>query len=150
MLVLLIAAAAFIWLRNFKLIDSATEFEEEKTAEYSTEKIGTISVSEKFIYDKSGRDPFYASIFYRAPVKKTTKSRTRKRQQKQKEEAKLPKISIDGLMWDDSNPVAVLKDGKSGDTKIVQKGDSVFGVRILRILPDSVRVKFEKKTYYVK
>ncbi|MEW6041299.1 MAG: hypothetical protein AB1633_07240 [Elusimicrobiota bacterium] len=62
----------------------------------------------------------------------------------------LPEIVVDGIMWDEKSPLAVLKNKEDGETRIVQKGDTLWGAKVLCVLRDSVKIQFDKKVYFVK
>ena len=90
-----------------------------------------------------GKDPFVAysseMVKPRQPGSGTTKST-----EPAAPPANMPAMSINGIMWNDQNPVAVLALA-DGSTTIVKKGDVLpNGVTVLAVEQDRVQVQFEK------
>jgi hypothetical protein len=93
--------------------------------------------AEQFVYAESVRDPFQ----YRSTKIDTTK------RIKPKQAAPIwnpPPFNLKGIIDAQSGKMAILEDA-SGETFFLQRGDTLRGVRILKIESKSVQYYFEKK-----
>jgi hypothetical protein len=97
-------------------------------------------------FEKKGRSPFLpypvSDIPRQVDVLKVKKTNT------PKEPVKAPSVTVNGIMWNPQNPVAMLgmPDGTSAVAKV---GQVIAGITIKKIEKTFVIIIFEKKEYRI-
>ena len=98
-----------------------------------------------YAYDDKLRDPFQPA------GKQVKNSQTDVRNKDLVKEAPKtegpPPYTIDGMLWDDKNPSAVLKNTQTGESKMVEKGGVWENIKIIDIKQDRVIIRYGKKDY---
>ena len=83
------------------------------------------------IYHGGGRDPLVLPAKKRAEATKPAA-------------IKLPPLSLKGIAWDESEPMAFIND------LVVKEGDTIQGARIVKIDFDRVAVRYGSKKFVIK
>lgn len=83
------------------------------------------------IYHRGARDPLVL------PAKKTAEAR-------KPAPIKLPPLSLKGIAWDETEPLALIND------LVVKEGDMIQGARIVKIDFDRVAVRYGSKKFVIK
>jgi hypothetical protein len=135
---ILLVAACLVWVHNFTLFFNATP--NGKIAKNkSIQPYGL----EKFVYKADFPDPFFCK---QVMVEKKAFTGPGSGQKK-KEEIKLPFCKIGGIVYNESNPMAIFI--CSGKSKLVKQGDVIDSMTIRKIFKDSVEILFKSKKFFL-
>jgi type II secretory pathway component PulC len=134
--VILLIIACAVWAHDFMLLFNA------KSAGKVPSKVATTAqVLEKFVYKPDFPDPFFCK---QVMVERRAYSGPHTGQKK-KEEVKLPSCKIGGIVYNESNPMAIFV--SSGKSQLVKQGDMIDSITIRKISRDSVEVLFKGKKF---
>jgi hypothetical protein len=134
--VILLMIACAVWAHDFMLLFSA------KSSEKDPKKVSTAVIGvERFVYKPDFPDPFFCK---QVMVERRASSGPHPGQKK-KEEVKLPSCKIGGIVYNESNPMAIFV--CSGKSQLVKQGDTVDSITIRKISRDSVEVLFKGKKF---
>lgn len=60
-----------------------------------------------------------------------------------------PPYAIDGMLWDEKNPSAVLRNNRTGESRMVEKGTVWDDIKVIDIKQDRVIVRYGKKDFTI-
>jgi hypothetical protein len=134
--VVLLIAACTVWAHNFTL------FFNTKSNEKVSKKVSTAANGvEKFVYKANFPDPFFCK---QVMIERTASSGVVSGKKK-KEEINLPSCKIGGIVFNESNPMAIFI--CSGKSQLVKQGDIIDSITIRKISKDAVDVLFKGKKF---
>jgi hypothetical protein len=149
-IVILICAAIGLYMWDALLIFHPSAGTDKKATAF-LQKVGNASavaflVPGKVQFKESGRSPFlaYASDALPAAPRKAIA-----KQGPATEAIKLPPMSINGIMWSNANPIAVIAFG-DGSSTLAKKGDVLpNGVTVLIVQQNRVEFVFQGKKFWI-
>jgi hypothetical protein len=134
-LVLLVAACT-VWVHDFMILFN-TKPNDKVAKNVSAAGYGV----EKFVYKADFSDPFFCKHImterkaYSGPGSG----------QKKKQEVILPSCKIGGIVYNESNPMAIFI--CSGKSQLVKQGDMIDSITIRKISKEAVEVLFKGKKF---
>lgn len=140
----LLISASIIWIYDLSLILRVV-FPESEGDKVRTSK-AALEIPVSFVYKPDFRDPFFCREIMEAKQEKDIEVKKVKRVKK--EEVKLPQCSIGGIVYNTSNPMALFE--YKGGSKMIKEGDVVDSIRIVKITPDTVTVRYKSKRFFLK
>ncbi|MBD3390623.1 MAG: hypothetical protein GF418_01265 [Chitinivibrionales bacterium] len=147
----LVILAIGIWLWNARLLLVAFLPEADDTGSGSTErgKAAGRAVPAIVVFEKQGKSPLAAYEKKAQPKPVRKKPAVRKPAVKKPDPAPPPDITITGIMWNDANPLAMVK-LSDGTSTVVKKGqDLPGGITVVRIERTRVQFQHESNTFWV-
>ncbi|MBL8027971.1 MAG: hypothetical protein JNL74_16240 [Fibrobacteres bacterium] len=141
LLIFLTITALAIWSLNiFKVRNALASVQEPEKTDI---KLSTAS-EQKYDYDINVRDPFEEQI------KKTIVHDKKVEEKKDLDRVAFtapPPYVIDGMLWDDKKPMAMVKNIRTGEVKGVENGTTWNDISVIKILPDAVKVRYKGKEF---
>jgi hypothetical protein len=134
--VLLLIAACAVWVHDFMLFFN-TKSNEKVSKKVSTSAYGV----EKIVYKADFADPFFCK---QVMIERKASSGPHTGHKK-KEEVNLPSCKIGGIVYNESNPMAIFI--CSGKSQLVKQGDMIDSITIRKISRDSVGLLFKGKKF---
>ena len=98
-------------------------------------------------FEKKGRSPFFPyPVSDKPPI--SEKKMTSAKPLALKEQPKAPAITINGIMWNPQNPVAMIS-MPDGSSTLAKAGQIIAGITIKKIEKTGIVVEFGKKEYKI-
>jgi type IV pilus biogenesis protein PilP len=153
LIILLILIAVPLWVWDTHLVLTAAFADKNKKhASDKSAKIAptfAMSLGEVHFVEK-GRNPFTAYKETPKPKSPSPDSKKKVAQATQAAPATPPPITINGIMWNESNPIAMLNLA-DGSSTVARKGQTLSGgITVKTIEKNQVEVEFNGKSFWLK
>ncbi len=143
----MIAIAVVVWDINLRKIlygfkgDAITSPDESKQ---DSAQITSVNAPEGPAFNPEGRDPFGPAV-----IKQPANSTPQKVGKPTQSETQPPPWRLDGVLWQEGNPVAILKQTNTDRTEMVKEKGVVEEMVIEKIEKDKVHVLYRKKAFVI-
>lgn len=141
----LVIIAIAVWSYNITLLFGGFHTKKKRVSTTENESFKTV---ELFEYKADFDDPFFCKAFMAVKEKPRTKTGASKKARKKVAAVKLPKCRISGIVYNPQKPMVMLD--HNGKKLIAKEGDIIDSMRISKIYPDSVRIIYKGKRFYLK
>jgi len=143
-LLLATLVAIGVWCYNAYLLRSHFNSNSDLKRDISSGKKSIFQLPES--YNAQVRDPFASTPEKVVVVKKSDK----KEPVKVEVPIEKPSLTVNGIMWDEKQPTAILHDNKNGEDYIVTVGKEWGDFKILEINKSSVKLLFKNKEFEIR
>lgn len=150
LLIILVLGAAGIYLYDVLLLVNPRKTDapvkvKEQTPAVSIEKLLADAKPVEFVV--KGRDPFSPRKVEPKPVTAASSSKSAS-STRPTVDPKAPTVTISGIMWNPSSPIAMLK-LPDGSGVVARPGQTFGDITVSKIEKTRVRIVFNKKTYWI-
>jgi len=101
-------------------------------------------------FEKKGKSPFIAYKVKPKPVRKIMPVKMKKVVRKTKKEAKPPRITITGIMWNPANPIAMIK-LPNGTSTVAKAGQTIAGsIEVKKIEKNRMQIVYKGNSFWIR
>lgn len=101
-------------------------------------------------FEKKGKSPFIAYKVKPKPVVKRVPVKKKKVVKKPKTEAKPPRIKITGIMWNPSNPIAMVT-LPNGTSTVARVGQTIAGsIEVKKIEKNRMQIVYKGNVFWIR